>query len=677
MDVKEKTGGSERGRRRGRRPSACVPAASRLSTLAAAVTLAAFGAACAANPPREVAAGIADRRLTVSWEDASAGAGGYVIAVRPDNGIVPFTWKEYDAASSPWTIADLWAMSGWSYEVRVAFAAADEQWSPTVTATAPVLQPAPAGSIAIQAPAPHAVGDVVRSVSGAAAVRPGRPISNRSPRRWSLCSANGTDCKLLPRPRTVQDFHYMIRSEMRGKLLRVQVDYDQDGASWSATADMSIAEDAPRLRRPIPPPPPAVVEASRACPEPPGAAEIGTTGAAPDATTIETHLHALTVESVRFATRRADGNGGAVAALCDDLLVVTAWGRLVLLSDSGASPLDGQVPMVSDESDVVRIPELATRHRAFDPLLFRVSDILLAPQSSDRWRLFVTHQYADGECLRFRLSATAIRREGRRVIVSPTWTTVSDLSPCAAYHSGLIAGGRMLSDGPNHLLVALGDFADRAQDPRSTWGKLLRVDVETGRTEVLAAGLRNPQGLARDTDGVLWETEHGPRGGDELNVLEAGANYGWPRVSHGLAYGRRILDAAGRTEEGRHDGFSSPVFFWAPAIAVSSVIVNDARFFPLWGNDLLVGSLGLTAAVHRIRRDGTDVKSVERIDVGHAVRDMAALPDGRIALFDGAGLVLFLSRSRKHCGREEYRWDHVYSLHCPPPEASAPPRGDW
>ena len=656
--------------------------ASRLSKLGAALALAAFGAAGAAaavaNPPREITADIADRRLTVSWEDASAGAGGYVVAVRPVNGIVPFVWKEYVAASSPLTIADLRAMSGWSYEVRVAFAAAAGQWSATVSATAPVLQPAPAGFVEIQAPAPYAVGDLARSGPGATARRPDRPITNRS-RGWSLCSANGTDCRLLPRPRTIRDNHYPILDEMRGKLLRLQVDYDQDGASWSATADMSIAEASPPPPPPPPPPhsvappPPAVAEASYACPERPGATEIDT-GLTQ---TIETHLHALTVESVRFATRHEDGKGGAVAALCDDLLVVTAWGKLMLLSDSGASPLEGQVPMVSDESDIVGIPELATRHPAFDPIRFRVADILLAPQSPDRWRLFVTHQYSDGECIRFRLSATAIRRDDKRTIVSPAWTTVSDLTPCRAYHSGLNAGGRMLSDGPHHLLVALGDIGNRAQDPHSTWGKLLRVDVETGRTEVLAAGLRNPQGLARDTDGVLWETEHGPYGGDELNVLEAGANYGWPRVSHGLSYGRRILDATGRIEEGRHDHFSSPVFFWVPAIAVSSLIVNDARFFPLWGNDLLVGSLGLTAAIHRIRRDGTDVKSVERIDVGHAVRDMASMPDGRIALFNGEGLVLFLSRSRKHCSEQEFRWDLVDSLHCPPLDPSASPRGDW
>ena len=656
--------------RRRRRRIAVVP-------VLAALVLAPSGLVLALAPsPGEVAVRIADRRLTVSWS-AVAGADDYVVAVRPANGIVPFAWEEYDAASSPWTIADMWAMSGTSYEVRVA-AVTDGRpaWSPAVTVAAPVLRPAPAGTFEVRAPAPPAVGDVVRSLRPDPFFR----MTNRS-FRWSLCGANGTDCKLLPVLRRTRDRYYVIGSEMRGKLLRVQVDYDWDGVSWSATADVRIAADAPR--RPVAPrsyvPPPSVAEASRACPRRSGA-EVDTDGAPADTTTeIETHLHALTVESVRLGTTNDMGdNGGSIAALCDDLLVVTAWGRFVLLSGREARSLDGQVPMASDESGLVRIPELETRYPDFNSRRFRVADVLLRPESTDRWRLFVTHNYADGECFGFRLSATAVRREGERVVVSPAWKTVADLGPCVfTAELSLQAGGRMLSDGPNHLLVATGDFADlplgnsARQDLDSNSGKLLRVDVETGRTEVLAVGFRNPQGLARDADGVLWETEHGPRGGDELNVLEPGANYGWPLVSHGVRYGARIRDMTEPYGEGRHDGYASPRFFWAPAIAVSSVIVNDARFFPLWGNDLLVGTLG-TAAVFRVRRDGTDVKSAERIDVGRAIRDMASMPDGRIALFDGSDHVLFVSRSEKYCN-EEFRPDRIWSLLCPPGDAGAPP----
>ena len=293
--------------------------------------------------------------------------------------------------------------------------------------------------------------------------------------------------------------------------------------------------------------------------------------------------------------------------------------------------------MWSPEMGVVRVPELEQRHPGFAPMNFRVADVLLRPRAGGRWRLFVTHHYADAECIGFRLSSTAVRREGERGVVSPAWTTVLDFEPCTNYASGNQAGGRMLPDGPRHLLAVVGDHASEhlPHDPDSNLGKLLRIDTGTGRAEVLAVGLRNPQGFVRDAEGVLWETEHGPRGGDELNVLEAGGNYGWPRVSHGVDYNLRPVGRAGR-----HDGFASPVFFWTPSIGIGSVVVNDARFFPLWGDDLLVGSL-VGRALLRIRRDGTDVKSVEEVYGGHPIRDMAQMLDGRIALFDGYGSVRF------------------------------------
>ena len=588
-----------------------------------------------AEPPAGVAARVSDRRITVSW-DAVSGAGdyAYVVAVRPADGIVPFAWTEYDAVSPPYTVADTWAMGGLSYEVRVAAIAADGRsaWSPPVTVTAPVLQPAPA-AVVRQPPLPAvgqemAVGLLIRG------------FTNRSPWRWSVCAVDGSDCRLLPLRRPTHD--YVIGTEAYGKRLRVQVDYDRDGVSWSASADLGVV-------------------GSR------GPAGLG-------AATVETHLHALTVEPVRFGFEDdPGGRGGAVDVLGDDLLVVTAWGRMVLVSGREARFLDGRVPMWSPELDVVRVPELEQRHPGFVPRTFRVADVLLRPRAAGRWRLFVTHHYADAECIGFRLSSTEVRREGERVVVSPAWTTVLDFEPCTNLEGGDQAGGRMLPDGPNHLLAVVGDHASEhlSQAPDSNLGKLLRIDVGTGRAEVLAVGLRNPQGLARDAEGVLWETEHGPRGGDELNVLEAGGNYGWPRVSHGVRYTLRPVGPAGR-----HDGFASPVFFWTPSIGVSSVVVNDARFFPLWGDDLLVGSLHGRVLL-RIRRDGTEVKSVEEIYGGLAIRDMAQMPDGRIALFDsGKGLVHFLSRSAVWCrGGERFRAGHVYSLQCPPADRSvSPPR---
>ena len=219
-------------------------------------------------------------------------------------------------------------------------------------------------------------------------------------------------------------------------------------------------------------------------------------------------------------------------------------------------------------------------------------------------------------------------------------------------------------DGPDHLLVATGPHGQDkyAQDPASHLGKLVRVETETGHTAVLARGLRNPQGLTRDEVGHLWETEHGPQGGDELNVLEPGGNYGWPQVSYGVEDGSRVnVSRAGAV--GRHDGFIKPVFAWVPSIGISSLIVNDKHLFPLWKDDLLIGSLA-GHALFRVRRDSTEVQYIERIEVGNRIRDLAQMPDRRIALLVDGGRVHFLRRSYAHCGDES--WDgSVYAIDCP------------
>ena len=409
---------------------------------------------------------------------------------------------------------------------------------------------------------------------------------------------------------------------MQGRRLSVQVDYDKEGVSYSATAGLGI------------------VRAARA---------------------LTTHLYDL--ESSWVWLRWDSPRGGALAPLGNDLLVATPHGRFDLVRPTGeVAHLEGNVPM--NQAELLAHPDRAN----FRLDWFRVADILLKRHSVGRYELFVTHHYFTGACLRFRLSATTLLQQGADVSVSSAWRTIFDAEPClpiptiaSAY---MRAGGRMLMDGPDHLLVATGPHGQDkyAQDPASHLGKLVRVEIETGHTAVLARGLRNPQGLTRDAAGHLWETEHGPQGGDELNVLVPGGNYGWPQVSYGVEDGSRV-NASRAGTVGLHDGFIKPVFAWVPSIGISSVIVNDEHLFPLWRDDLLIGSLA-GHALFRVRRDGTEVQYIERIEVGNRIRDLAQMSDRRIALLVDGGRVHFLRRSYAHCGDESWNGS-VYAIDCP------------
>ena len=570
--------------------------------------------------PTEVAVGVSNRRLTVTWGEMP-GATSYKIAVRPKNQLVP-KWREYTAPSSPYTIEDRWAMSGMEYEARVAAVYADGQseWSAPVWTTAPVLQAAPPDAIGPSLP-PYLVGEFVT-----VGLDNQRPVENQSVWHWFICNADGSGCKLLPWIQDTSQWKYFMISETQGKRVSVQVDYDKDGVSYSATAVLGVVGPA-------------------------------------QAWELATQLYALDINGVYF--RRWDGAGwddalgGAIALLGNDLLVATPWGKLALVHSTGEEVyLKGNVPMNKEEL-------LAHLDKAnFRLNQFRVADILLKQHSAGRYELFVTHHYFTGECIRFRLSATTLLQQGATVSVSSAWRTIFDAEPCLSAASEQ-AGGRMVTDGPDHLFVVIGDHhrhPSPSQDPNSHLGKLVRVEIETGRALTLASGLRNPQGLTRDAAGTVWETEHGPRGGDELNILELGGNYGWPLVTYGLGYGKEII-VPNDEDVGSHDGFTKPIFAWVPSIGISNLVVNDERWFPLWKDDLLISSLK-GRSLFRVRRHGAAVQYFKRIRVGYRIRDLAQMPDGRIALLSDGGKVYFLSRSYAYCNDEATLNRHVYAVDC-------------
>ena len=599
-------------------------------------------------PPTDVAAEITDRRMTVSWSPV-AGAASYVVAARPAGGTVPFPWREFAAAAAPFVMADMRTHGEARYEVRAAAVdsgGARSAWSLPVATIAPALRPAPSGAIAVANPAPAvAVGKMVSVHLGNV-----RPFADRSRYIWFACAPDRSGCKRLPD--VGKSFRYIPTLEMLGMRLQVQVDYAKDGASWTARADLGVVgpeDPAPAFR---PPPLPECVDAP-----PPGG---GVLEKHPD---VETHLYALEFASVPvpWAGRR----GGAIAPLCNDLIVANARGEISSVDPSGRTRRhDSAVPMGFEGS--APGPDAAFPGAE----LLRVADILLLRRSGERYELFATHHYyVAEECVRFRLSSTTILREKGVVSVSPAWRTVFDAEPCLPFRP-VNVGGRMAESGETHLSVVIGENGrfDLVQDAGAHVGKLLRIDVETGAAETLASGLRNPQGLARDGGGRAWWTEHGPQGGDELNLLRPGGNYGWPLASYGVAYGRSII--AGQPDStGMHDGFIRPAFAWIPDIGVSALAVNDARWLPLWKDDLLVASLA-GESIFRVRRDGADVQYVERIEVGFRIRDMAWMPDGRLALMDDAGRAVFLRASRR-CDVESRRRQPVYAIGCGPLEAAA------
>jgi glucose/arabinose dehydrogenase len=147
------------------------------------------------------------------------------------------------------------------------------------------------------------------------------------------------------------------------------------------------------------------------------------------------------------------------------------------------------------------------------------------------------------------------------------------------------------------------------------------------RPEIWAYGIRSPQGFVLAPDGSLWETEHGPRGGDELNRIQKGRNYGWPVITHGIDY------PGGPIGEGiiAQPGMEQPVYYWDPVIAPSGLAFYNGKLFPKWRGNLLAGALRGTG-VYRLELKNGRVVAEEPLltDLKTRIRDVRVGPDGAV-----------------------------------------------
>jgi glucose/arabinose dehydrogenase len=148
-------------------------------------------------------------------------------------------------------------------------------------------------------------------------------------------------------------------------------------------------------------------------------------------------------------------------------------------------------------------------------------------------------------------------------------------------------------------------------------------------SETWTSGHRTPYGLAFAPDGRLWELEHGPRGGDELNLIEPGKNYGWPLVCYAPNY-----DGVPIPSPDTRPDLAKPVIYWTPVIAPGNLTFYKGKMFPQWNGSALIGGMG-TKTLNRITFDGKGgARATDRWDVGHRIRDVEVAPDGAIWMIE-------------------------------------------
>jgi aldose sugar dehydrogenase len=269
-------------------------------------------------------------------------------------------------------------------------------------------------------------------------------------------------------------------------------------------------------------------------------------------------------------------------------------------------------------------------------------DVVLAPDFAASKRIYLSWS-ATGEGGKGVVLGSATLEQGDepRIMGLKTLFRASPLMQGDGHYSGRIA----FSPDGRYLFFTAGERQafTPAQDPKATLGKVLRLnpDGSPAAGNPLAAkgfhpavwsyGHRNLLGIAFDDKGRLWEQEMGPKGGDEINLIVAGRNYGWPNASNGSHYdGRDIPDHA------PGDGYEAPKVWWNPSISPGGLLYYTGAMFPAWRGSLFLGGLSGKALI-RVALHGERARKADQWDIGTRIRDVEQAPDGSLWVLEDGG----------------------------------------
>lgn len=340
---------------------------------------------------------------------------------------------------------------------------------------------------------------------------------------------------------------------------------------------------------------------------------------------VETEKVKISVETVASGLEHP----WAIAFLPDgNFLVTERPGRLRIVTPKGEvkKPVSG-------------VPEVDARNQG------GLLDVALDPDFEENRLVYLTYaEKGEGGT-----NGTAVARGHLTESMSPQLRDVEVIfRQTPKKDSTLHFGSRLVFDNEGHLFVALGErsrvgMREESQDLDSHLGKVVRiwpdgtvpednpfVGEKGALPEIWSYGHRNQQGAALHPEtGRLWTNEHGPRGGDEINIPQAGKNYGWPIVSYGTEYsGAPVGDG-----ESAAPGMESPIYHWTPSIGVSGMAFYTGDAIPEWQGSLFVGGLA-RPSLRRLTLDGEKVAGEETLlkDLGARIRDVRQGPDGALYL---------------------------------------------
>lgn len=301
-----------------------------------------------------------------------------------------------------------------------------------------------------------------------------------------------------------------------------------------------------------------------------------------------------------------------------------------------------------EKTAISNVPEVYTRGQG------GLLDIEIHPDYASNGWIYISYASSAGEekgghtaLMRAKLEDNALTNNELLYKAGPNTT------------KGQHFGSRIVFDNDGYLFLSIGERGARDENPQDIsrdGGKIYRFHAdgsipednpffgtEGAKTAIYSYGHRNPQGLIKHPKtGKIWDHEHGPRGGDEINVIQPGKNYGWPIVTYGINYSGTPI-----TEKTEMEGMEQPIHYWLPSIAPSGMaFITTDKYGAEWNGSLLVGSLKFQY-LERLEMDGTKVVKREKLaaEIGR-VRDVQEGPDGLIYIaVEGKGIYKLVPKS--------------------------------
>jgi len=274
---------------------------------------------------------------------------------------------------------------------------------------------------------------------------------------------------------------------------------------------------------------------------------------------------------------------------------------------------------------------------------FAINDIAVLSETVSTAKLLISYPRlsAARTCVEIAVDELTYDRKKQRVKFVANWFVTK---PCVPVSAVQHTAGRFAVIDKKSVYVTIGDlgFSEiNNRNKRGDLGSIFKLSAKSA--ERISQGHRNPQGILLFDQKTLIAAEHGPRGGDEVNVIQKGGDYGWPFVSYGQPYGSGDYVRPDKT--GNHDGYIEPIEYWVPSIAPTELVQLPVRGWGDWGGALVLGTLREEILVFMKINEEFEVIETVRVDMGERIRDLEVLSNGTLLATTDSGKLITVKNS--------------------------------